>query len=72
METKDVKLIPVHPYAYRHNGEMDGGCIVDVIMTKPENRDWRVCYVVSYDDGEFLDYVPISEVEIGNYKIVAV
>ena len=63
-------IIPVHPDSYRHKGYENQGEIIGVHNVMPNlSSDFRICYVIIYPDG-FEDYVPISEVECGNYKIV--
>lgn len=63
-------LQPIHPYAYRRDdGELP--LVLSVVMYEPDgNLDKRVCYKVKYLNDGFTDYVPISEVENGNYKLV--
>lgn len=63
-------LQQTHTYAYRRDdGELP--LVVSIVMYKPtENLDKRVCYKVKYLSDGFIDYVPISEIENGNYKLV--
>ena len=66
----DTKLIPIHPCAYRHRNYENEGKITNVLNVKPkENLDYRICFEVTFPDN-FVDYVPVSEINDGNYKIV--
>lgn len=69
MIVESVKLIPIHQYSYRHKNSEEGGVINGIVNIKPkENDSLRLCYSVIYEDG-FIDYVPISEVECGNWLL---
>jgi len=64
------KLIPIHPYAYRHKNYENDGEITGTINIKFDNKlEGRNCYEVTYPDG-FVDYVQISDIDDGNYKII--
>lgn len=63
-----LKLEPIHPYAYRReDGELPE--ITDILNFKPENLEARMCVEVTYKDG-FKDYIPVSEIGNGCYKVV--
>lgn len=70
-----LKLIPVHPYCYKHKDyEKDidysnEGEITDVVNLKPSENHFRLCFEVTYPDG-FKDYVPVSNVLKGYNQIV--
>lgn len=76
MKKYNLYLKPIHPDAYRHNIKIGGrefeveGIITGLFNIKPDGFDnLRICYEVTYLDG-FVDYVPVSDVEDGSYKII--
>jgi hypothetical protein len=82
MKKYNLYLKPIHPYAYRHKVKIEGrefevmGIITGLYNIKPDNYDnngndldFRICYEVTYLDG-FVDYVPVSDVENGSWKII--
>jgi hypothetical protein len=70
MVIKTAYLKPIHPYSYRHkdghNGRIHGVFLADMDNGIVE----RPCFMVVYPCG-FTDYVPLSEVEKGNYEVIA-
>jgi hypothetical protein len=71
MKKYNLYLKPIHVDAYRHKvkGYEVVGIITGLFNIKPDNYDFRICYEVTYLDG-FVDYIPVSEVENGIYKII--
>lgn len=65
MNTEDVYLTGVHRAAFRAG---EPAKIIGVKMSRPEFKSGRLCYEVRFEDG-FIDLVPTSEVESGNYEV---
>ncbi|MDO6628772.1 DUF4259 domain-containing protein [Bacillus thuringiensis] len=64
-----IYVLPVNLHAYRRQGELPK--VVGVVMFKPSgNFEERMCYKVEYHSDGFVDYIPMSGVEIGNYKLI--
>ncbi|OBZ15857.1 hypothetical protein A8L34_27820 [Bacillus sp. FJAT-27264] len=62
-------LHPIHSYAY--NPTKGVPAITGLVYVIPEpTLPSRLCYEVTYSDGE-VDYVAVSDVEQGSYKISA-
>jgi len=69
LEVLNVKLIPVHRYAYRHKKYEDDGIITGMYNVLPNHEQgYRLCYEVTYPDG-FKDYVPVSNIESGVHRL---
>jgi len=67
-----TKLIPIHQCTYKHRYYENDGEITGVFNVKPkEDLDYRICYEIKYPDG-FIDYVPVTDVQNGNYKIIGI
>lgn len=65
-------LKPIHPAAYRHiiSGQEICGAITGLYNVRPDDSEKvRLCYEVTYLDN-FVDYIPVSDVEDGSYKII--
>ncbi|MEH6848152.1 hypothetical protein CON15_19350 [Bacillus cereus] len=64
-----IYVLPINLHAYRRQGELPK--VVGVVMFKPSgNFEERMCYKVEYHSDGFVDYIPMSGVEIGNYKLI--
>jgi hypothetical protein len=62
-----IKIRGVHHYSYRQGQE---ATVFGLKWVQPhDGADWRVCYEIFYPDQLKFDYVPISEVENGNYAL---
>ncbi|MFF0828726.1 hypothetical protein ACFYU8_18020 [Brevibacillus sp. NPDC003359] len=62
-------LKPINIHAYRkESGELPSITGLFYVIPSPELTS-RLCYEVTYADGE-IDYVPVSDVESGNWEIV--
>lgn len=58
-----------HPYNYRHFEESEVSVIGKEIRT-PKNLLPRECYKLLYESDNTIDYIPISEVENGNWTMI--
>lgn len=68
MKIKQTYIVGVHRYSFR-NGEQ--ALITGVKTIQPtDQHKARVCYEILFADG-MIDYVPVSEVENGNYNFCA-
>lgn len=69
MKINYVFLQPLHPYAYiRPNCDIP--LITGLVHVETDNnKNGNVCYEVTYEDG-FKDYVPITDVTDGSYRLV--
>lgn len=64
-----IYVLPVNLHAYRRQGELPK--VVGVVMFKPSGDfDERMCYKAEYHSDGFVDYIPMSGVEIGDYKLI--
>lgn len=67
MKIEKVYLVGVHRYCFRAGEKSE---IIGVKRVQPsENDDFRLAYKVRFDDGE-TDLVPLSDVELGNWRYV--
>ncbi len=66
MKLEKLHIIGKHRYSFR-KGEK--ALVVEVKMLYPDNLPPRPCFVSIFDDGK-IDYVPVSEVSNGNYKLI--
>lgn len=68
MKIKRAVITGVHPYAFR-SGE--SAFIIGAAMITPENNlPERLCYQIIFDDGQ-TDYVPVSCLNDGSYRVEA-
>jgi len=71
MIIQNVKLIPKHPFCYRHKNFENDGVITNLFNIKPdENSEFRLCFEITYPDG-FKDLVPVSNVLKGHNDMVS-
>ncbi|MCX4184201.1 hypothetical protein K4A81_10935 [Bacillus velezensis] len=68
MESK-VFINPVSPYAYKRKNEL--GIVIGFVGYKPKNYESRLCYKVRFESDGVVDYVPISDVEQGLYRLIS-
>ena len=59
-----IKGVGIHSYKLNEVAE-----IIGVVMVTPEGLKERPCFEVLYQDG-FINYIAMSDVEEGNYKII--
>lgn len=64
MKTKRAFYIGTNINSFKRG---ERGEIVGVKWVKPDNLDWRLCYMVAYNDGT-VDYKAIEDFQ--NYEIV--
>ncbi|RPK20923.1 hypothetical protein EH2_00216 [Bacillus subtilis] len=69
MESK-VFINPISCYAHRRKDEL--GIIIGFVGYKPKNHESRICYKVRFESDGMIDYVPVSDVELGHYKLISV
>ncbi|MEC2153274.1 hypothetical protein P9G40_19280 [Bacillus velezensis] len=69
MESK-VFINPISCYTYRRKNEL--GIIIGFVGYKPENHESRLCYKVRFESDGMIDYVPVSDVELGHYELISV
>lgn len=69
MKIRKLGVKTCHPYAYRWNGSDNKGEITGVYNVAPDKLKFRICYQITYPDGE-VDYVPVEEFEDGTYKFI--
>lgn len=67
MKTKPSYIKPISINAFHHHDGING-LIVGVEFVTPTGLNKRLCYKVDYLD--MYDYIPLSEVADGIYKIV--
>ncbi|MCY7767974.1 hypothetical protein [Bacillus inaquosorum] len=69
MESK-VFINPVSSYVYKRKNEL--GIVIGFVGYKPKNHESRLCYKVRYESDGMVDYVPVSDVEQGHYRLISV
>ncbi|MEN7436453.1 hypothetical protein AAGV27_15005 [Bacillus velezensis] len=69
MESK-VFINPISCCAQRRKNEL--GIIIGFVGYKPENHESRLCYKIRFESDGMIDYVPVSDVELGHYKLISV
>lgn len=68
MESK-VFINLVSPYAYKRKNEL--GIVIGFVGYKPKNHESRLCYKVRFESDGVVDYVPVSDVEQGLYRLIS-
>jgi hypothetical protein len=61
-------LKPISPDSFRHKSCINGE-IVGTFLITPKDSPERLCYKILWYD--MVDYVPVSEVEAGNFIVVS-
>lgn len=68
LPSEPAYLKPIRRYAFLHESGANG-LIMGIFWVTPQGCEQRPCYKLAYPDG-LVDYVPVSDVQAGLYKIV--
>jgi len=68
MKTGKTYLKAISINAFRHKSGLNGE-VVGLAYVTPKGLEERLCYKIQYDT--FIDYVPLSEIECGQFKITS-